>query len=55
LSPIHQFNRKYTTHAKLATITIDLTANDGEGPTVEEIQEGLLSDLERRIEDKDFK
>jgi hypothetical protein len=48
------FIAKYSTHAKLATMTIDLEANDGDGPTVEDIREGLLRDFQEREETKNF-
>ena len=46
--------RKYSSHAILATFTIDKSENDGKGPSVPKIREGLLADFERREEEEDF-
>lgn len=46
--------RKYSSHAILATFTIDKSENDGKGPSVSKIREGLLADFERREKEEDF-
>jgi hypothetical protein len=46
------FIKKYSTHAKLATMTID--KGDGDGPSDAEVRAALLADFKRREEEVDF-
>jgi hypothetical protein len=51
---IKGFISKYSTHAKLATMTIDKNENKGKGPLASEIRAALEEDFKRRDEEEDF-
>jgi len=53
-SGMKDFISKYSTHAILAKMTIDMNENDGEGPTLSQIRERLLADFERRDDEDDY-
>lgn len=51
---VKEFIAKFSTHAKLATMTIDKSENDGEGPSAEAIRIALDEDFKRREAEEDF-
>lgn len=51
---VKDFINKYSTHAKLATMTIDKDENKGKGPSASAIREALEVDFKSREADKDF-